>query len=118
MGKMKKKKEEPKIRYFRDDQPSSLMDIIEHNPDSKVWKTFLEDKNLQKSDSAKKYLKYKIDDYLSAREISKRTGISTRILDKWRQKGNLKAETLKGRWYYSLSSVVECIRSADIDDLR
>jgi len=114
----KGKKEREKIEYFIDEKPSSLLDVVENNPDDTVWKSFLEQKGLQGSNSAKRYLKGKIGDYLSAGEISKRTDISTRILDKWRKNGRIEAEMLKGRWYYSLKSVINAIKTADIKDLR
>ena len=114
----KRKKGRGKIEYFIDGKPSSLLDVVENNPDDTVWKSFLEQKGLQGSNSVKRYLKEKIGDYLSAREISKRTDISTRILDKWRKNGRIEAEMLKGRWYYSLKSVISAIKIADIKDLR
>lgn len=115
---MRKKKIQKGIEYFVDGEAASLLDVVENNPDDTIWKSHLEEKGLQSSDSAKRYLKGKIGDYLSAKEISKRTGISTRILDKWRGKGSLDAQILKGRWYYSLKSVLQSIKSANIDDLR
>jgi len=114
----KRKKDRGKIEYFIDGKPSSLLDVVENNPDDTVWKSFLEQKGLQSSNSAKRYLKGKIGDYLSAGEISKRTDISTRILDKWRKNGRIEAEMLKGRWYYSLKSVINAIKTVDIKDLR
>ncbi len=116
--KKKNKVEEATIEYFMDNKPTSLLNIVENNPDDTVWKSFLEQKGLQGSNSAKRYLKGKIGDYLSAGEISKRTDISTRILDKWRKNGSIEAEMLKGRWYYSLKSVINAIKTADIKDLR
>jgi hypothetical protein len=114
----KKKEKAGKIEYFIDEKPSSLLEVVENNPDDTVWKSFLEQKGLQGSNSAKRYLKGKIGDYLSAGEISKRTDISTRILDKWRKNGSIEAEMLKGRWYYSLKSVINAIKTTDIKDLR
>jgi hypothetical protein len=117
---MPKKKQKPiaKIEYYIDDEPSTLLEIIENTPDDSVWKEYLEKNNLQDSDSARRYLKEKMGDYLSAREICKRTDIKAKILNKWREKGNLEAEQLKGQWYYSLKSVLNAIKTADIEDLR
>lgn len=114
----KKYKSATQIEYFINNEPSSLLEIIENNPDDTVWKEYLEKNNLQDSDSVRRYLKEKIGDYLSAKEISKRTDIKVRTLDKWRAKEYLKAEQLKGRWYYSLSSVIQAIRTTDINDIR
>jgi Mor family transcriptional regulator len=114
----KKGKTAIQIQYFIDNEPSSLMEIVENNPDDTIWKEYLEKNNLQGSYSAERYLEGKIGDYLSAQEISKRTDIKVRILDKWRGKGYLKAEQLKGRWYYSLSSVIQAINSVDVNDIR
>lgn len=115
---MHKKNTKTEIEYFIDGKAASLLEILENNPDDTVWKSYLEEKGLQNSESAKRYIKEKIGDYLSAKEISRRTGITIRVLDKWRAKGNLKAEMLKGRWYYSLKNVIQSIKSADINDLR
>ena len=114
----KKDKSTKQIEYFINNEPASLLEILEINPDDTIWREYLEKNNLQDSDSARRYLREKIGDYLSAREISKRTDIKARTLDKWRGKGYLKAEQLKGRWYYSLSSVIQAIKSADINDIR
>jgi len=114
----KRDKSAKQIEYFINNEPASLLEILETNPDDTVWKKYLEKNNLQDSDSARRYLKEKIGGYLSANEIRKRTDIKSRTLDKWREKGYLKAVQLKGRWYYSLSSVIQTIRSADIDDIR
>lgn len=114
----KKSKSVKQIEYYINDEPCSLLEVIENNPNDTVWKEYLEKNNLQDSDSARRYLKEKIGDYLSAKEISRRTDIKVRTLGKWRGKGYLKAEQLKGRWYYSLSSVIQAIRSADINDIR
>jgi len=114
----KKRKSVAQIKYFIDNEPSSLLEIVENNPDVTIWKEYLEKHKLQDSYSARRYLKEKIGDYLSAKEIGRRTGIKVRILNKWREKGCLGAEQLKGRWYYSLKSVLDAIKTADIDDLR
>lgn len=114
----RKRKSIAQIEYFINNEPSSLLEIIENNPDDTIWKEYLEKNKLQDSNSARRYLKEKIGDYLSAKEINKRTGIKARILDKWREKGYLRAEQLKGRWYYSLKSVLDAIKTADINDLR
>jgi len=115
---VKPAKVKDKIEYFIDNKPSSLLEIIEKNPKRNIWKEYLEKNKLQDSESAKRYLKRKIGDYISASEINKRTGISTRTLNKWREKRILKAELLKGRWYYSFKSVLNAIKTADIDELR
>jgi len=114
----KKQKTTSQIEYFFDNEPSSLLEIIENTPDDSIWKEYLEKNNLQDSDSARRYLKEKMGAYLSAREICKRTAIKAKILDKWRKKGYLEAEQLKGQWYYSLNSVLNTIKTADIKDLR
>ena len=78
----------------------------------------LEKHGLQRSDSAKRYLKEKLSDYLSAQEIKKRTGIKNNILNKWRASGKIESEMLQGRWYYSLKNIVNAIETADIKDLN
>jgi hypothetical protein len=106
------------IEYFLDGEPSSLLKIIENNPDDTTWKEYLETNNLQHSGSAKRYLKEKLGDYLSAEEIHKITGTKVSSLDKLRNKGILKSVQLQGKWYYSLKSLLKAIKTADIKDLR
>ena len=84
----KQSKPSNQIEYFINDEPSSLLEIVENNPDDAIWKEYLEKNNLQDSDSARRYLRQKIGDYLSAKEISKRTGINIKTHDKWRNKDN------------------------------
>jgi hypothetical protein len=72
-----------------------------------------------KSDiSAGHYLKGKLGDYLEAHEIHIRTGIKVRTINKWRTQGILRAEHIKGKWYYSKKSLIAAIQSANIKDIR
>lgn len=121
MVRSKKKNNIPiqrKIEYFVDNKPSSLMDIIENNPDKTVWKEYLEKNKLQNSRSAKRYLKEKLGDYLDAGEINKRVNIKPATLAKWREKGYLESAQLNGRWFYSLKSIINAIKTADAKDLK
>lgn len=99
-------------------KPASLLEIAENSGDENVWKSFLERHGLHHSVSADRYLRGKLGEYLSAREISIVTGIKGRILHKWRNQRILRAEQLKGRWYYSVRDLVNTIKSADIKDIR
>ena len=68
--------------------------------------------------AADRYLKSKLGEYLSTREIHVLTGIKTRILNKWRKRGVPRSEKLKGRWYYSIRDLIVAIKSADIEDIK
>lgn len=114
----KKKKGVSQIEITMDGKPASLLDVAENNPDGAVWKSFLERWGLQGTDSARRYLELTVGEHLTAGEASKTTGISARILDKWRKEGRVEAEMLKGRWHYSLQSVANAIKTADIKDLK
>ncbi len=67
---------------------------------------------------ANRYLKDKLGDYLSAREIYNRTKIKTRTLNKWTKQGLIQSVQLKGRWYYSIRDIMAAIKTADIKDIR
>jgi len=115
---MAKKSTEKACEFFTDGKPASLLEIAENSGDESVWKSFLERHGLHHSMSADRYLKGKLGEYLSAREISITTGIKTRVLNKWRERGILHSEQLKGRWYYSVRDLISAIKSADIEDIR
>jgi len=104
--------------FFMNGKPVSLLDIAENSGDENVWKSFLERHGLHHSVSADRYLRSKLGEYLSTREISILTGIKGRILHKWRNQGVLQAEQLKSRWYYSVRDLVNSIKSAHIKDIR
>ena len=115
---MAKKSTRKGYEFFINGKPASLLEIAESSGDDRIWKSFLERHVLHRNTSADRYLKDKLGDYLSAREIHVLTGIKVRTLDKWRAQGMLQAEQLKGRWYYSVKSLIAAISSADIEDIR
>jgi hypothetical protein len=112
------RKDNEKIEYFVDKEPSSLLGVVEKTPKRGIWKKYLEKNKLQNSESAKRYLTKRLGDFISASEIHKLTGIRTKSLDKWRNQGIVKAKILKNRWYYSFKSVVSAIKTANVNDLR
>ena len=57
------------------------------------------------------YLTRQLGEYLSTHEITTLTRLSSNTLDKWRKRGLLRSERLNGRWYYSVSSVLDAIKS-------
>ena len=46
----KKSKSVKQIEYYINDEPCSLLEVIENNPNDTVWKEYLEKNNLQDSD--------------------------------------------------------------------
>jgi len=115
---MAKKSTRKNYEFFVDGKSASLLEIAESAGDDRVWKSFLERHGLHYSVSADRYLRGKLGEYLNAREITIVTGIKGRILRKWRNQGILRAEQMKGRWYYSVRDLVNTIKSADIKDIR
>lgn len=115
---MTRKSTRKEYEFLMDGKPASLLKIAEHTGNENIWKSFLETHGLQRNPSADRYLKSKLGDYLSAREIHILTDIKVRTLDKWRARGILHSEQLKGRWYYSIESLVTAIKSARIDDIK
>lgn len=115
---MAKKSTRKAYEFLIEGKSASLLEIAESSGDENVWKSFLERHGLHHSVSADRYLRSKLGEYLSAREISIVTGIKGRILHKWRNQGILRVEQLKGRWYYSVKDLVNTIKLADIKDIR
>jgi len=115
---MAKKSTRKGYEFFINGKPASLLEIAESSGDDRIWKSFLERHGLHRNISADRYLKDKLGDYLSAREIHVLTGIKTRTLNKWRERGVLRSEQLKGRWYYSIRDLIAAIKSADIEDIK
>ena len=62
------------------------------------------------------YIKDKIGDYLSAKEI--KNNIPTKILNKWRAEGLLEHVYVDGKWYCSKKSLANAMKIADAKDLR
>ena len=114
---MAKKSTRKDYEFLMRGKPVSLLEIAEGSGDENVWKSFLERHGLHHSVSADRYLRAKLGEYLNAREISIVAGIKGRILRKWRNQGILRAEQLKGRWYYSVRDLANTIKSADIKDI-
>ena len=104
--------------FLMNGKPVSLLEIAESSGDEDVWKSFLEKHRLHHSISADRYLRGKLGEYLNAQEITIIAGIKGRILRKWRNQGILRAEQLKGRWYYSVRDLVNTIKSANMKDIR
>jgi len=104
--------------FLMSGKPVSLLEVAESSGDHNVWKSFLERHGLHHSVSAERYLKGKLGEYLSAREITIITGIKGRTLRKWKNQGILRAEQLKSRWHYSVRDLVNAIKSANIKDIR
>jgi len=115
---MAKKSNRKDYEFLINGKLASLLEIAESTGDNRVWKSFLEGHGLHHSVSADRYLRGKLGEYLSSREISIITGIKGHILHKWRSQGILRAEQMKSRWYYSVRDLVNTIKSADIKDIR
>jgi len=115
---MAKKSTRKDYEFFINGKPASLLEIAESTGDERIWKSFLERYGLHRNISADRYLKGKLGEYLSTREIHVLTGIKTRILNKWRKRGVPQSEKLKGRWYYSIRDLIVAIKSADIEDIK
>jgi hypothetical protein len=105
--------------FLLDSRPASLLDIAKASSDDKLWKSFLERHRLEHSHAGDDFLQYKLGDFLNTHKIIELTGIKYSTLTKWRKLGLVKAEKLKGReWHYSIQSIVNMIKNADIKDLR
>lgn len=116
---MKKRSIQKGYEFLINGKPTSLLEIAEKSGDDRVWRSFLEKHGRSRNISASldRYLKDNLGEYLSSREITVLTGIRNSILDKWRKRGVLRASQIKGKWYYSIESLVSAIKSADIRDL-
>ena len=106
--------------FLLDGKITSLLEIAEKSNDNKVWSSFLETHSVTRrtSASADHYLKDKLGEYLNAKEITNITGIKYHTLNKWRIKGPLRAVQLKGKWYYSVQSLLQVINSVDNENQK
>jgi len=115
---MAKKSSRNTYEFSIEGKPASLLEIAENSGDENVWESFLERHGLHHSMSADRYIKTKLGQYLSAHDIHILSGIKPRTLNKWRKRGILQMEQLKGRWYYSVRDLISAIKSSDIEDIR
>ncbi|MBI2832777.1 MAG: hypothetical protein HYX79_11025 [Chloroflexi bacterium] len=115
---MKKKSGGKDHEFLMDGKPASLLAIAESSGDDAVWKSVLERAGQYRKATADHYLKAKLGEYLSASEIHSITKIKTSVLDKWRERGLLRAEQLRGRWYYSIKDLLAAIKSANVGDIK
>jgi hypothetical protein len=110
---MAKKSGSADFEFFIDGKPASLLEIAEASGDESTWKSYLErHRGHNTSISADRYLKSRLGEYVATHEVSP-AGIQRSTLEKWRKNGEVQAEKLKGRWYYSLQDIIRVIKSAD-----
>ncbi len=69
------------------------------------------------NDEDKRFLKERLGDYLSAKELRKR-GTSLHELHIWQKQGKLDLVRLNGIWYYSLKSIKNAIQTSELKDLQ
>ncbi len=106
---MAKKSSKERDGFFLDGKRVSLWDIVE-TVGGETWKNSLETAHRYR-ESENRYLKEKLGDYLSAAEIHKLTGIKPSMLDNWRRKGIIESAQLRGKWYYSVNTIIAAIKS-------
>ena len=106
---MAKKSHKHELGFFINGQPASAEEIA-REAGRNAWKSYLETNDLHHSESAGRYLREKLGEYLSAHAVCSIVGIERPVLERLRTRGNLSAEKLKGRWYYSVQSLNEAFR--------
>jgi len=95
-----------------DGKPASLLQIVENSGDDKPWVSFLNTRTgVRRDQSADRYLKSKLGDYLSTHDVGTLTGIKPKVLENWRKRGTVQSTQLRGRWYYSVESLLAAIKS-------
>ena len=106
---MAKKSHKQELGFFINGQPASTEEIA-REAGRHAWRSYLETQDLHHSESADRYLKARLGEYLSAHEVCSIVGIERPVLERLRTRGNLSAEKLKGRWYYSVQSLDEALK--------
>lgn len=106
---MVKKVEKIEYELFINGKPASLEQIAKRGG-RKTWKSFLEATKLHHSESGDHYLREKLGEYRSSTYLRTNIGIDSLTLEKLRKKRVVKAEKLKGRWYYSVESLNEALK--------
>jgi ribosomal protein S6 len=106
---MAKKLDKNEIQVFIRGKSSSVEEVAIHGGYD-TWKSYLETADLHHSESGDRYLKEKLGDYRSGHYLHTKIGIEPSKLEKLRKTGKISAEKLKGRWYYSVESLIENLK--------
>jgi hypothetical protein len=86
----RKKAKQPQTEFFVDGRPARLRDVRSRTQDAT--------------------LKEALGDYISAVELHNKVGIRDATLRRWRNSGKIRAERIRGRWYYSLQDILRDIK--------
>jgi hypothetical protein len=95
--------------FFIKGRRATLEEIAKYSG-RKTWKSYLETTNLHHSESGDLYLKEKLGNYQSAHYLHTVAGIELSVLERLRKGKLIRAEKLKGRWYYSVESLIEVLK--------
>ena len=106
---MVKKSHRHELGFFINGHPASAEEIAKV-AGRKPWRSYLETNDLHHSESADRYLKEKLGEYLNANDTCSKLGIERSTLGKLRKKRTASAQKLKGRWYYSVQSLNEAFK--------
>ena len=98
----------PSSEYFINGKPASLAEIAEASGDKEAWRSYLERE--RDPGSLRRYLQKYLGKYVTAREIHWPPGMRNAALLKWKSSGKVRAERIKGRWYYSLEDLLKAIK--------
>lgn len=79
--------------------------MAEVSGDKGVWGSYLEQE--RDRESLRRYLERHLGEYVTAREIHWPPGMRNAALCKWKSSGRVKAERIKGRWYYALEDLLK-----------
>jgi len=102
------KKSRPSAQYFINGAPASLAEIAEASGDKEVWRSYLE--RDRDPSSQHRYLERYLGRHVAASEIHWPPGMKGPALRKWRDSGKVRAEQIRGRWYYSLQDLLRAIK--------
>ncbi|MFO7996923.1 MAG: hypothetical protein R6U93_07300 [Dehalococcoidia bacterium] len=98
----------PRAEYSINGKAASLAEIAEASGDKEAWRSYLErERDLG---SLHRYLEKYLGKYVTAREIHWPPGMRNAALRKWKSSGKVRAEHVRGRWYYSLEDLLRTIR--------
>ena len=93
--------------YTIDGKPASIPQIVEASGDKELWKSYLE---RVPHSSPHRYLEKYLGKYVTASEIHWAQSMRDSSLRRWRNNGKVRAEHIRGHWYYSLEDIVRAIK--------
>lgn len=108
MKKGHKQAKQFQAEYFVNGKPASIAEIVETSGNKELWKSYLE--RMCDTSSQQRYLEKYLGKYVTAREIHWPPSMKSSALRMWRRSGKVRAEHIRGHWYYALQDLLKAIK--------